>query len=332
MTSQETPATHTDNHAPHHFDLLCMGRSSLDLMGNEVGALFEDLSGFQAYVGGSPTNICVAGQRLGLKTAMLTGVGDDYVSTFILKFLQQEGVDTNAVIRKPGTHTNTVMVALQPPDEMQFVAYHTNNADLELTIDDMLQAPIAQSRVLQFSGMGLLKEPSRSATQYLVEYARSQGTKIVMDLDYRAPMWSDPRIYGITTRLTLPMVDIATGTVDEVRAAAGHGQLEGAVETLLGQVQEALIVKKGGEGCTVYTVDGQVTDVPPFKVNVVNFLGAGDAFAAGFVYGYLNRWELAKAARLGNACGAIIVSEHGTANAMPRLQTVLDFIEAHGGF
>lgn len=314
------------------FDLLCMGRSSLDLFGAELGAQFEDLTGFRAFVGGSPTNICVAARRLGLKTALLTGVGDDYVSGFILKFLEREGIDTSAILRKSGTHTNTVMVALQPPTEMQFVAYHSNNADLEITIEDVMNAPIEQSKVLLFNGMGLMQDPSRYATQYAAEYARSLGKKVVMDIDYRVPMWPGPKVFGINARVTLPFVDIVTGTEDEIRAAAERDDLDEATARLLNLVHEAVIVKKGGEGCAVHTKDGNVYPIAPFKVDVVNFLGAGDAFAGGFIYGYLNGWELPKAARFGNACGAIIVAEHGTANAMPTLEQVMTFIESRGGF
>ncbi len=309
------------------FDLLCMGRSSLDLFGDKVGTHFDDQTGFRAYVGGSPTNICVAAQRLGLKTALLTGMGDDYVRGFLLKFLDGEGINTQSVIFKPGLHTNTVLVALQPPIEMQFVAYHANNADLEITIDDVLNAPVAASRGLLFTGMCLLKEPSRSATQYAADFARTNQTKVFMDLDYRAPMWPDVRVYGITTRITLPLVDIAMGTVEEVCGAAGTDSLDGAVEKLLRLVNEALIVKHGESGSTVYTLDGQVHPIDPFQTTVVNFLGAGDAFAGGFIYSYLNSKSIPEAARFGNACGAYIVAQHGTANALPTLEQVQAFIQ-----
>lgn len=309
-----------------------MGRSTLDLFGNEIGADFADLSGFRAYVGGSPTNICVAAQRLGLKTALLTGMGEDYISRFLIKFLEREGVDTRGVLLKRGFHTNTVMVALQPPDDMQFVAYHANNADLEITIEDVLSAPLTGCRALLFNGMGLLKEPSRSATQFAAEYAHEHGAKVFMDLDYRVPMWANPQVYGITARVTLPLVDVVMGTEAEVCAAAGIESLGAAVEKLRRLVREVVIVKKGAAGSTVYTVSGAVHNIAPFQVEVVNFLGAGDAFAGGFIYGYLNGWDVAKAARFGSACGAMIVREHGTGNAMPTRDAVMQFIGSNGGF
>ncbi len=314
-----------------NYDLLCMGRSTLDLFGDEIGTLFEDLQGFRAYVGGSPTNICVAAQRLGLKTVLLTGVGDNFVSGFITKFLQKEGVETAHILNKPGKNTNTVMVALQPPDKMQFVAYGANNADLEMNIDDVLASPVAQCRVFAFNGMGLIQDPSRSAHQFAADYARRHGTKVFMDLDYRVPMWPDARIYTITVQVTLRLVDIAAGTEEEVMQAAGIQNLDEAVALLLELVQEAVIVKRGAKGATVYTRDGQVFNVAPFVVEVVNFLGAGDAFAGGFIYALLQGMDYATAARFGNACGAMIVTRHGTANDMPILDEVQAFIEAHGG-
>ncbi|GAB4522665.1 MAG: hypothetical protein OHK0046_35550 [Anaerolineae bacterium] len=314
------------------FDLISMGRSSLDLFGDELGADFADLSGFRAFVGGSPTNVCVAARRLGLRTAMFTGVGDNYVTQFITRFLAREGIVTDFVLPKPGHMTNAVMVALQPPDQMQFVAYGANNADLQLTIADVQRVPLHQARAFQFSGMGLISEPSRSATQYAAETARGHGVTVFMDLDYRMQMWPNAETYGICARVTLPLVDMAVGTEEEVMAAAGCDSVEAAAERLLGLVHKALVVKQGERGSTVYTREGLVQAVPPFRVTVVNFLGAGDAYLGGFIYGVLNEWPLARAARFGNACGAMIVTEHGTANAMPTLEAVYAFIAANGGF
>lgn len=311
-------------------DLICFGRSSLDLFANELGAQFADVKSFSAFVGGSPTNICIAASRLGLKTAMVTGLGDDYTSGFIRQFLQSEGIDTDYIALKRGYQTNTVMVALQPPENMQFVALHANNADLELSIEDMCNVPVAESRAILLSGMALLQDPSRSATQYIVESARIADTTIFMDLDYRAAMWSDSRIYGITTRLTLPLVDIAIGTEDECRGAGGTDNLEEAIECLLNLVQTALIVKRGERGSTVYTKDRQVIDSPPFKVNVTNFLGAGDAYAGATIYAYLNGWDWARSARFANACGAYMASQHGTGNVMPTIEQIEQFINNAG--
>ena len=151
------------------YDSLHMGRSSIDLYSNDVGAPFEEITSFAAYVGGSPTNISVGGRRLGLKTALLTGLGEDPVGDFILHFLNQEGVETRFSPRKPGHRTSAVVLGIEPPDKFPLVYYRDNCADIELTIDDVLAAPVADSRVLQFAGTNLSKEPSRSATMFAAE-------------------------------------------------------------------------------------------------------------------------------------------------------------------
>jgi len=307
---------------------MCLGRASLDLFGDNVGASFADTRKFSAYVGGSPTNVCIAAQRLGLNTAMITALGGDYTSDFILKFLQDEGISTDYVAVKPGMQTNTVMVALQPPDAMQFVALHANNADLELTIDDVLAAPLDATDALLFSGMCLLQDPSRSATQYAAEHAHRHGATIYMDLDYRTKMWSDPRIYGVTARLTLVLVDVVIGTEEEVMTAAGQDDLDTAIAILRDLVRVAVVVKRGAKGASVYTCDGETIDMPAFKVDVVNFLGAGDAFAGTFIYAHQNGKTWAEALRLANGAGAMIVSQHGTGNVMPTLDTLQAFIDS----
>lgn len=311
----------------HEHDLICIGRSSIDLFATPPGTVFDDVTTFDAFVGGSPTNICVAAHRLGLNTAMMTGVGDDYVSGFILKFLKQEGIETRYIAFKPGYHTNAVMAAVQPPEHMQFVAYGARNADLELGMEDVEALPITDSRALLISGMGLITDPSRSATQYAAEQARFAGKTVFMDLDYRVPMWRDSRIYGITTRLTLPLVDVAIGTEAEVCAAAGIEDTTSAVVRLLPLVREAIVVKRGGDGCTVYLKDGTMHEVAPFPVEVVNFLGAGDAFAGALIYARLTGQDWPEAARFANAAGAYLVNRQGTANVMPTLAQLEAFID-----
>jgi 5-dehydro-2-deoxygluconokinase len=309
------------------FDVICIGRSTLDLFADQIGAAFKDVRSFSAFAGGSPTNICVAASRLGLKTAMITGVGEDYIGGFLLEFLRAEGIDTSHIAFKPGYSTNTVLVALQPPTGMEFVALHHMNADLELTIDDLMAAPLNNTAMLLFTGMCLLKDPSRSATQFAAEFARSAGARVLIDLDYRAPMWPDPRVYGITMRLALPLVDVAIGTEEEVRAAAGTDSLESAAVRVLAGVREALVIKRGARGSSVYLKDGQIIDSPAFPIEVVNFLGAGDAFAGGLITALRQGQPWADAVRFANACGAILASRLGTANVMPRAGEVQAFID-----
>jgi 5-dehydro-2-deoxygluconokinase len=332
------------------YDLLTMGRSGLDLYANEVGAPFVQIKSFAAYVGGSPTNIAVGARRLGLNVALLTAVGPDPVGDFVLHFLQQEGVETRFIPRKPGKRTSAVVLGIEPPDRFPLVFYRDNCADIELTIDDVTAAPITQTRILEISGTGLSREPSRSATRFAVEQARAAGVRVVLDLDFRADQWHDPRAFGLVIRSILPLVHIAIGTEEEINAAMlrdpaqieiTHSQLsapkisgdtEVNIHSLLALGPEAVVAKRGARGATTHLASGEVIVAPGFPVEIYNILGAGDAFASGFLYGLLKGWDWYKACRMGNACGAIVVTRHGCANFMGYEEEVLQFIESRGGF
>jgi len=314
------------------YDILCMGRSSIDLYSNDVGAPFEQITSFAALVGGCPTNISVGTRRLGLKSALLTAFGKDKVGDFVRHFLDREGVVTQFAVTKPGRRTSAVLLGIEPPDRFPLVYYRDNNADIQLTVDDALASPISDSRLLLISGTGLSAEPSRSATQFAAELAMAHGTEVILDIDYRPDQWHDPRAFGISVRVTLPLCDIAIGTEDEIKAATGLDDPEKAVARLLEGVRKAVVFKRGGDGSRVYTKSGEVFDAAPFKIEVLNVLGAGDAFASGFIYGYLQGWGWAKAARMGNATGAIVVTRQGCANDMPTLPEALALVESQGGF
>src|SRR5438105_9689187 len=204
------------------YDLIAMGRSSIDLYSNDIGAPFEEITSFAAYVGGCPTNISVGTRRLGLRSALLTAVGNDQVGNFILYFLEQEGVDTQFIPRKAGHRSSAVVLGIEPPDRYPLVYYRDNCADIELGIDDVLAAPIADSRALLITGTGLSKEPSRSATLFAAETARQAGTSVALDIDFRPDQWHDTRAFGVTTRLALSLVDVVLGTEDELKAAVGE--------------------------------------------------------------------------------------------------------------
>jgi 5-dehydro-2-deoxygluconokinase len=218
----------------------------------------------------------------------------------------------------------------------------------------VLAAPIADSRTLLISGTGLSLEPSRSATLFAAETAQATGTKVVLDIDFRPDQWSDPRSFGVVLRSALRLVDIVIGTEDEINAAMlvdqsqvnlthsqvsdarVSGDVQVAIQALLALGPRVLVQKRGAEGTTVHLAeDGNTTrkiEVPGFPVEVKNILGAGDAFASGILYGFVHDWDWYKTTRLANACGAILVTQHGCANFMPTNDEVMTFIEDHGGF
>jgi len=333
------------------YDLITLGRSSIDLYSNDVGAAFEDITSFAAYVGGSPTNIAVGARRLGLSVALLTAVGQDKVGEFVRRFLEREGVGTGYIPVKPGKRTSAVLLGIEE-GRFPLVYYRDNCADMALSIDDVMAAPIATAGALEISATALAAEPSRSAAFFAAEQAFRAGVSVYLDLDFRADQWHDPRAFGVAVRALLPSVSVALGTEEEVNAAmlaepadieiadqqisapVIHGDLEGNIAAMLARRPgpEALLVKRGAQGCSVHLEDGTVTRVPGFEVEVMNVLGAGDAFAAGVIYGRTKGWDWYRSARMGNACGAIVVTRHGCANFTAYEDEALAFVDAHGGF
>jgi 5-dehydro-2-deoxygluconokinase len=328
------------------YDVLAIGRSSIDLYANEIGVPFTEIKSFAAYVGGCPANISVGTRRLGLRTALLTAVGEDYVGDFVLSFLEREGVVTGFSARKPGRRTSAFLLGIEPPDRFSLVPYRDNCADLELTVEDVARAPVAESRALLITGSGLSRQPSRDATRFAAEQAKAHNTKVVLDLDFRAELWPEAGEYGNAMRSVMPLVDVVIGTHDEVTRAvpAGNQSAGGAslsdadarllsgIEAVLASGPQALVMKRGADSTLIYLENGEVVEAATFPVEVLNVLGAGDAFASGFLYGYLKGWDWVRAARMGNACGALLVTRHGCANFMPYEQEVLTFIEERGGF
>ena len=396
------------NDTAHTYDSLHMGRSSIDLYSNDVGAPFVDIKSFAAYVGGSPTNISVGMKRLGGNPALLTALGKDPVGDFLLNFLKKEGVETKYVLRKPGHRTSAVILGIEPPNKFPLVYYRDNCADIELTIDDVLASPVAASRVFQFAGTNLCREPSRSATLFAAELARQVGTEVVFDVDFRPDQWHDPRAFGVTARAAFRLSDIVLGTEDEINAAMltdpaqitlthsqvsdtkVSGDIDAAIKKILTLGPKAVLQKRGQDGVRVHLSEAEAAsearrqesgdrrqksgdrrqksgdrrqepgvrnlqspipdsqhpnpnpnskiqnpkskiDCPGFPVKVYNILGAGDAFGAGFIFGYVRNRGWYEAGRMGNACGAIVVTKHGCANFMPTYDEMMKFVEGYGG-
>ena len=314
------------------FDVLAMGRSSIDLYAHQVGVALPDVSSFDAYVGGCPTNISVGACRLGLRSALLTAVGDDQVGDFVLAFLEREGVETRYIPRKAGHRTSAVIMSIQPPDRFPLTFYRDNCADRELTITDVDHAPIADAAILVVSGTGLSHEPSRSATMYAAARARAALTTVIVDIDFRPDQWVDRATFASAMQSLLPHANIALGTEEEISAAVDHQlTVDSAAAWMLETGTGTLVLKRGVKGSRVYTGGARV-NVPPFAVEVLNVLGAGDAFASGFIYGLRRGWPLARAARVGNATGAIVVTRHGCANFMPTWPEVESFVAEQGGW
>ena len=311
-----------------------------------MGAPFVEIKSFAAYVGGSPTNIAVGARRLGCVSAVLTPSARIRWGLHP-EFSQERTVEARFILRKPRPRTSASF-GHRAADKFPLVYYRDNCADNQLSIDDVLKTPIQDCRVFEFSGTGLSKEPS-AAPRFCRRAARAAGATVVLDL-------TSARTSGTTRERSaspcgpLPAVDIVLGTEDECKAvtltdpaqvnvthsqisgAQVAGDLDAAVQAMQRRGPQVVVVKRGEKGATVFEAGKAPADVPGFPVEIYNVLGAGDAFAAGFIYGLVKNWDYFKAARMGNAGGAIVVTRHGCANFMAYEDEALKFIAEQGGF
>ncbi len=325
------------------YDLIALGRCGMDLFSQNIGVPFAAITGFDAHIGGSPTNIAVAASRLGLCVALLTAVGPDLVGDFVLAHLAEEGIDTQYIPRKPGTHTGLAVVGVQPPDRFPLVFYRHNPADIWLTVDDVAAAPIDQTRALLLSGTALSRGTCGEATLAAAQRARTAGVTTYLDLDLRPDHWPGPVELRVALQRLLPAIDVLIGTEEEVYALLGAtpedvfsgrrltneqiAELDALLPTFLAAGGgHTLILKRGPRGASVLAAGQAELKVPGFPVTVVNTVGAGDAFAGGLIYGRCQGWDWQASVRMGNACGALVVTRHGCAAAMPRREEVTSFI------
>ncbi|MEM7344114.1 MAG: 5-dehydro-2-deoxygluconokinase [Chloroflexota bacterium] len=326
-------------------DLITLGRVSMDLFSEQIGADFTDIESFSTSVGGSPTNIAIGTSRLGLQSAAFTAVGDDKVGDFVRSYLAKEGVMTDYIPTKAGTRTGLAVLGIQPPDKFPLVFYRENPADIHLNIDDVLALPLADTRALLLSGTALSRGSCREAAFAAAEQAQAHGLTIFHDLDLRPDQWSHPRAFGMAQRTLLPWLNAIIGTEEEFYAAlmpeadnimAGErvtSEQKAALETALPALfdtnsrLQAIILKRGADGVTVFQREEASIDVAGFPVEIVNTVGAGDAFASGLIYSWAQGWSWDKAAQFANACGALVVTRHGCAAAMPTLSEVESFLK-----
>jgi 5-dehydro-2-deoxygluconokinase len=306
------------------YDLICMGRAAVDLYGEQIGARLEDQSSFAKYLGGCPANIAVGSSRLGLKVAMLTRVGDEHNGRFVRETLAAEGVDVSHVVTDARRLTALVFLAIKDRDTFPLVFYRHDCADMAISVEDFDPAFIGSAKALLVSGTHF----SQPRTAEACFAAIRQAKKFVFDIDYRPVLWGltspgmgEQRFVAsrhVTQKLqeVLPLASVIIGTEEEFHVAAGCEDTEEALERIQNISKAILVVKRGPLGCSVHAAK-QAFRGKGFPVEVFNILGAGDGFAAGFLSGWLKGLPLEECARRANACGALVVSRHGCAPAMP---------------
>jgi 5-dehydro-2-deoxygluconokinase len=308
-------------------DLITMGRVSVDVYPRDVGVPLEEVETFGKYLGGSPTNVAVAAARYGHRTAVVTRTGEDPFGRFVHRALREYGVDDRFVTAVPGLPTPLAFCEIFPPDDFPLYFYRYPKApDMEIRAGELDLDAIAAARIFWATVTGLSQEPSREAT--LAALAAHPGTT-VLDLDYRPMFWESPREARRRTAPALDHATVAIGTLEECEVAVGEREPLAAARALLERGVSVAIVKQGPRGVLAASAD-EVVEVPPTPVEVVNGLGAGDAFGGAVCHGLLEGWPLERILRFAGAAGAIVASRLACADAMPAAGEVERLIERNG--
>lgn len=328
---------------PRALDLICLGRAAVDLYSEQLGSRLEDVSSFAKYLGGSSANIAYGSARLGLKTAMLTRVGDEQMGRFVREQLARAGVDVSHVVTDPNRLTGLVLLGLKDSATFPLIFYRQDCADMALSADDFTPEFIASSRALLITGTHFSTASTYDTSRTAMRYARDAGTRVIVDIDYRPVLWGltglgegENRFVssaGVTAHLQsiLPDCDLIVGTEEEMHIAGGSEDTLTALRNIRALTTATLVLKLGPQGCTV------LHDVIPdsaagfevhqgVQVEVLNVLGAGDAFMAGFLRGWLGGASDAQSCAYANACGALVVSRHGCAPAIPDAPELDDYL------
>ena len=317
-------------------DVICLGRLGVDLYAQQIGARLEDVSSFAKYLGGSSANIAFGTARLGLKSAMLTRVGDDHMGRFLVESLNKEGCDTRAIKVDPERLTAMVLLGIKDRETFPLVFYRENCADMALREEDIDESFIASSKALLITGTHFSTEGVYKASSRALDYAEKHNVKRVLDIDYRPVLWgltgkadgetrfiANAEVSAHVQRI-LPRFDLVVGTEEEFMIAGGSDDLLTALRKVREVSEAALVVKLGALGCTV--IHGEIPErledgsiYQGIRVEVLNVLGAGDAFMSGFLRGWLTGGDDERCCQLANACGGLVVSRHACAPAMPTL-------------
>ena len=326
-------------------DVVCLGRFGVDFYAQQIGARLEDVTSFAKYLGGSSANTAFGCARLGLRAGLVSRVGDDALGHFLRETIAKEGCDVSHVSIDPQRLTAAVVLGIEDRDTFPLIFLRENCADMAITERDVEEPYIAQSRALLITGTHFSSEHVDRISHLALEHARRNDVRTVLDIDYRPVLWGltkrgdgETRFVpsdGVTAHLQriLPRFDLVIGTVEEFNIAGGSTEIMSSLRAVRAVTRAVLVVKRGPLGCAV--IEGAIPrslddafNGRGITVEVLNVLGAGDAFSSGFLSGWVRGEDYAACTRYANACGALVVSRHGCAPAMPT-RVELDYYLAH---
>jgi 5-dehydro-2-deoxygluconokinase len=325
-------------------DIVTLGRAAVDLYGEQIGGRLEDMTTFAKYLGGCPANIAAGASRLGMRVGMIARVGDEHMGRFVRESLAKEGVDVSQVRTDPSRLTALVILGIRDRDTFPLIFYRENCADMAVSAHDVDPAYIASSAALVVTGTHFSTPGVDAASRAAIAAARAANTRVALDIDYRPVLWGLTGRGDGETRFVsseqvsahlqsiVPLCDLVVGTEEEIHIAGGSTDTITALRRLRSLTDAVLVVKRGVQGATVYEAAipdrfDEAIDCPGFPVEVFNVLGAGDGFMAGLLTGWISGESWFDAGRIANACGALVVSRHACAPAMPSRIELDDFLE-----
>ncbi|MEJ2029664.1 MAG: 5-dehydro-2-deoxygluconokinase [Maritimibacter sp.] len=325
-------------------DVITIGRAGVDLYGSQIGGRLEDMGSFEKYLGGSPTNMAAGTARLGLKSALLSRVGDEHMGRFIREQLQREGVDVRGVKTDPDRLTALVILGIRDQEQFPLIFYRENCADMALCEDDVDEGFIAEARAVVATGTHLSHPKTESAVLKALKLARKHGAQTALDIDYRPNLWGlsghgdgENRFIesaAVTAKLqeSLHYFDVIVGTEEEFHIAGGSTDTLEALANVRKVSAATLICKRGPMGAVAFTGDipaslDEGESGPGFPIEVFNVLGAGDGFMSGLLKGWLDGEDWPTALTYANACGAFAVSRHGCTPAYPSWEELQFFLK-----
>jgi len=313
-------------------DFVAIGRLCIDLNANEINRPMEMTSTFTKYVGGSPANIAIGMARLGMKTGFVGKVADDQMGRFITDYLERNGISTSGVTTdRTGAVTGLAFTEIKSPSDCSILMYRDNVADLKLQPEEVPEELIAGAKMLLVSGTALAASPSREAVFLAIDYARKHGVAIAFDIDYRPYTWSSDAETAVYYNLVAEKCDIIVGTREEFDMMERFERNPERLDEItaakwFNYAAKIVIIKHGKEGSIAYTKDGASHRAVSYPAKVVKTFGAGDSYAAGFLYGLMQGWEIARCMSFGSAAACIVISSHSCSDAMPTAEQVHDYI------
>lgn len=312
------------------YDLIAVGRACIDLNAVEYNRPMEETETFSKYVGGSPANIAIGASKLGLSCGFIGKIPDDQHGRFISNYMSEVGIDTSQMaMDKDGHKAGLAFTEILSPSECSILMYRDDVADLYLEPNEVSEDYIKQAKMLVVSGTGLAQSPSREAVLKSVALARKNNVKVVFELDYRPYTWKNAEEVSVYYSIVAEQSDVVIGTRDEFNMLENvvEGNNDKTVAYLFQHEPELIVIKHGVEGSYAYTKEGETFRGKAYKSNVLKTFGAGDSYAAAFLYALTKGKTIQEALQYGSASAAIVVSKHSSSEAMPTVEQIEALME-----